>query len=51
MQPGKNSAHGAVFCLIWWTVQSGLQEVGQVRNGVVFSWCGYFLNDPGLNFE
>ena len=41
--PEKNSGHRAVFCLIWGTVQSGIQETGQVGDGVDFSWCGYFF--------
>ena len=35
MQPKKKLGHRAVFCLTQGTVQSGIQETGQVGKGLV----------------
>ena len=43
VQPRPDSSHGAVFCLILETVQSDIQEMGQVGNGVDFSGAGFFF--------
>ena len=38
------------MCLILWTVQSGIQETGRVRNEVVFLGASIFYSS-GLNFD